>query len=265
MRRTRPFGIIAVWGLTLVLIAASWCGSAAAAAAEEKRLIYDEAGLLGEESIERLEALALQYGAERETDMIIYTSKNEENEDVLKMTQDFYDEMAPGYDQPHGNAVILTLDMGNREVYLAGFYKAEQYLDDGRLDSIRTKITPYLSNGDYERAFETYLRTAYDYMGFPPGVDPNFFLFNPVFQLVASLVFAGLVVGAMTFRTGGLVTVNKRTYEDAGTSGVKRKQDRYLRTTTTKRKIPKNNGSGGGGGGGITGGGRSHSGSRGSF
>ena len=63
--------------------------------------------------------------------------------------QDFYDENAPGYDQPHGNTAILTLDMQNRDVYLAGFIKAEDYLDDSRLDLIRDKITPDLSSGNY--------------------------------------------------------------------------------------------------------------------
>lgn len=237
------------------------------AAAETKKLIYDEANLLTEEEYMELNAMANEYGAKRETDMIIITSNNEDNTDVELMTEDFYDEQAPGYDKPHGNTVILTLDMKNRDVYLAGFYKAEELLDDGRLDRIREKITPNLSNGDYKLAFEKYIKTAHKYMGFKPGVDPDNPLFNFGFQLIAALVVGGIVVGIMTYRSGGLVTVNRRTYEDASTSGIVDRQDQYLRTTTTKRKIERSSSSssGGGGGGGITGGGHSHSGSRGKF
>lgn len=238
----------------------------AASPERSKQYVYDEAGLLEQEQLDHLQTLAQKYSTKRETDMIIVTSTNPEGEDVMKMTQDFYDEHAPGYDQPHGNAVILTVDMYHREIYLAGFYKAEQYLDDSRLDMIRNKITPFLTNGDYAKAFELFLKKAYDYMGYEPGVNPENILFKLWFQIAASLVIAGMTVGAMAYHSGGRVQVNRRTYEDPAVSGVTKRRDQYLHTTTTKRKIPRNNSrSGGGGGGGITGGGHSHSGSRGSF
>src|SRR5690606_2555977 len=147
-----------------------------------KPLIVDDAGLLDQTELARLNTLANQYGAERETDIMIVTSHNKDDKDVMKMTQDYYDQHAPGYDKPHGNAVILMLDMNNREIYLAGFYKAEDYLDDGRLDKIRNKITPSLSSGNYERAFQIYIQTAYRYMGFEPGVNPDNILFKLWFQ-----------------------------------------------------------------------------------
>ncbi|MNP11221.1 hypothetical protein D3C76_1033980 [compost metagenome] len=237
------------------------------AAAELKSLIYDEAGLLTQEEHNELNVMANEYGAERETDIIIYTSNNDENNDVMVMTQDFYDEQGPGYDKAYGNAVILTMDMRNRDFYLAGFYKGEKYLDAGRLDKINAKITPDLANGDYRLAFEKYIKTAHRYMGFEPDVNPDNILFNGWFQLAVSLGIGGIIVGMMAYRSGGRVTVNRQTYEDSSTSGILDQRDQYLRTTTTKRKIEKNNGggSGGGGGGGTTGGGHSHSGSRGSF
>ena len=234
----------------------------AAVTAENKTLIYDEAGLLAQADYDELNALASEYGAERETDILIWTSDNPEDRDVEKMTEDFYDERAPGYDRPHGNAVILTLDMYNREVYLAGFYRAEDYLDDGRLDKIRVKITPYLTEGDYRHAFETYIRTAHRYMGYEPGVNPDNILFKLWFQLAAAAAIGAAVVGMMAYRSGGRVTVSGKTYENASTSGVLEQEDLYLQTTVTKRKIQSNNSRSGGG---TTRGGRSHSGSRGSF
>lgn len=235
------------------------------AAAGVKQLIFDEANLLNQEEYNELNAMANEYGAKRETDIIILTSNNAENIDVEDMTEHFYDERAPGYDKPHGNAVILTLDMKNHKMYLAGFYKAEKYLDDGRLDKIRGKISPDLTNGDYKLAFEKYIKTVDKYMGFEPEVNPDNILFNIWFQLGGALAIGGIAVSFMVYRSGGRVTVNQRTYEDASTSGILDHQDRYIRTTTTKRKIEKNDGGGSGGGGGTTPGGHSHSGSRGSF
>lgn len=240
-------------------------GTAIAAGSTEKPLIYDEAGLLSAADIAALTEMARSHGAERETDIIVYTTNNPEGEDVVKLTEDFYDERAPGYDKAHGNTVMLTLDMMNRDIYLAGFYKAEDYLDDGRLDKIRNHITPMLSSGDYRQAFEEYILTAHRYMGFKPGVNPDNILFDGWFQLGAAVVIGGIAVGVMAYRSGGRVTVSGATYEDRGKSGIIGRQDQYLRTTVTKTKIQKSSGGSGGGGGGRTGGGHSHSGSRGSF
>ncbi|GIP49087.1 UPF0603 protein YdjH [Paenibacillus sp. J53TS2] len=255
--------LVALWMLTPLTAWAEQTPS-------EKKLIYDEADILYPEYIDDLNALANEYGPKRETDFIVFTTDNPEDEDVVKLTEDFYDERAPGYDKAHGNAVILTLDMRNRDLYLAGFYKGEKYLDDSRLDKIRNKIAPLLTAGDYHGAFAEYIRTSYRYMGFRPGVNPDNLLFNTAIQLVIALVIGGVVVGIMAFRSGGRVTVNNRTYEDSGDSGVIWRQDNYLRTTVTKTKIESSSsggggGSSGGGGGGTTSGGHSHSGSRGSF
>lgn len=232
--------------------------------AAPKQLIFDEAGLLSRADYDELSAMAYDYGSQRDTDMIIFTTPNPAGIDVVKLTQDFYDKQAPGFDKPHGNAVLLTLDMKHREVYLAGFYKAKEYLDDGRLDRIRNRITPELTSGDYALAFQTYIELSHRYLGYPPGVDPDNILFKTWFQLAVSIGIAGAVVGVMAYRSGGRVTVDRRTYEDAAHSGILERQDQYLHTVTTKRKIETNSGRRGGGGG-TTGGGHSHSGSRGSF
>ncbi|WP_440119633.1 TPM domain-containing protein [Paenibacillus sp. QZ-Y1] len=253
------------------------------AAAENMTLIYDEANLLSQQEIDELNTLANEYGNERETDLIVLTTNNEEHLSEKLVTENFYDEQAPGYDKAHGNAVILTLDMYNRKVYVGGFYKGEEYVDNYRADQITAEIAPDLSDGNYKLAFEKYITLAYEYLGEKPDVNsgassgsssntyPNGsssvnsdnILFNIWFQLGISVVIGGIVVGIMAHRSGGRVTVNRATYEDSSTSSVIDRQDRYIRTTVTKTKIEKNNNNGGGGG--TTGGGHSHSGSSRSF
>ncbi|WP_409975094.1 TPM domain-containing protein [Bacillus sp. Bva_UNVM-123] len=261
-------GLLLFFIFLLILPFATTKGEAATK--NSKRLVYDFAGLLNKEEIIKLEELAYKYSEKRQTDFIILTTNDTKGKDIIPYMEDFYDENALGYDKPHGNTAILTLDMKERDVYLAGFYKGKEYLDDGRLDRVRDKITPDLSNGNYYDAFKTFIITSYKYMGIKPGVNPDNPIFNLWFQILASLGFAGIVVGIMAYHSGGKVTITARTYHAADTSGVRQRRDNFIRTTTTRRKKPTNNNSGGGGsrggfGGGISSGGHSHSGSRGKF
>lgn len=253
----------------LLLIAAAWLlvwtAVPVSAAGDRTKLVYDEADLLTPAEEAELSALAGRLGAERETSYLVIALNGTGGKDIVEYVQDFYDEQAPGYDRPHGNTAILTIDMQSRDVYLAGFKQAETYLDSGRLDSIRNRITPKLSEGDYYGAFTQYVKLAHNYMGYEPGVNPNNPLFRWWFQLGAAVVVAGVITGLMAYRSGGRVTVNAQTYINREQSKVLSRSDRFLHQTITKRKIPKNNSGGGGGGGGMTRGGHSHSGSRGKF
>lgn len=260
-----------------------------------KQLILDEAALLTKQEKKELNALANEYSARWETDIMVVTTDSPDAYDVERMTQDFYDSNGPGYDKQHGNTVILMINMTDREFYVAGFYKGEKYVDNSRTDQIVQLITPAMAQGDYRLAVQQYLDQVDQYMGtepytpdyssgsssgitggssdyYPPdshsgtrpGVDPDSLLLNPLVQLGASVLIGALIVFTMVHRSGGRITINARTYQNDTTSGVLRREDNYLRTTRTSRKIESNNNRSGGGGG-TTSGGHSHSGSRGSF
>ncbi|WNS75409.1 TPM domain-containing protein [Bacillus sp. DTU_2020_1000418_1_SI_GHA_SEK_038] len=246
------------------LLLLPWGVPAKADSLNQKQYIYDFAKLLTEEEVSELESLASELGKERNTAFLVITANGTEGKDIVQYVEDFYDEQAPGYDQPHGNTAILTIDMQERDVYLAGFKKAEQYLDNGRLDRIRNKITPDLSEGQYSRAFSGFIYTAHHYMGYEPGVNPENLLFKWWFQLAAALLTAAIIVMIMGYRSGGRVTVHAGTYMDSAKSGVLNKYDNFVRKTVTKQKKPSSKNSSGGGGG-ISSGGHSHSGSRGKF
>jgi uncharacterized protein len=152
--------------------------SAYAESYPQKQLVYDYAKLLSVEESARLGASAASLGRERQTDFIVITLNGADGKDIVDYVEDFYDDMAPGYDKPHGNAAILAIDLQARDVYLAGFGIAETYLDDERLDRIRNKITPYLTEGRYYEAFSKYVSLSHDYMGYEPGVNPDNILFK---------------------------------------------------------------------------------------
>lgn len=248
-----------------VFLIVPWGNAAQAKSTNQTKFIYDYAELLTDEEEAELQTLAMELGEERDTSFMIITANGTEEKDIIPYVEDFYDEEAPGYDQPHGNTAILTIDMEVRDVYLAGFKKAETYLDDGRMDLIRNKITPDLSEGEYFQAFSTFIHTAHKYMGYKPGVNPENILFKWWFQIAASIAVAGVIVVLMAYRSGGRVTVNAGTYMNSNQSKVLSKYDKYVSETVTKRKKPSSNTKSGGGGGGISSGGHSHSGSRGKF
>lgn len=255
-------------GIVLLFFILSSATHIAYADSRTKQKVYDNADLLTQEEIQKLEIAAEEHSQNRETDFIILTTLDADGKDIKKYMQDTYDEEGFGYDKEHGNTAILAIDMDSREFYLAGFYKAETYLDSDRLDQIRDKITPYLSRGDYYDAFYTFIETADKYMGYRPGVNPDSIFLKTSFQFLLSLALAGSIVFGMAYNSKTKITTTPRTYRDEQTSKVLKQHDVFIRKSVTKTRKPKNNsssGGGGGGGGGITSGGHSHSGSRGSF
>lgn len=265
-------GNIIILFMVLVLLFPSTM-TIAQGANESKQRIYDYAKLLTPEEVEDLENLSNKYSNRREIDIIILTTNNTEGKYVVNYMQDFYEENALGYDKPKGNVVILTVDMENRDVYVAGFYKGKEYLDNNRSEMVRRKITPGLSSGDYYGAFHSFIKTSYKYMGIKPGVNPNNILFNNWFQIILSIGIAGIIVGTMSYRSSGKMTVHEGTYRDSSSSRIISRRDNYIRTSVSKHRRPSSNNNsrgggssgGGGSGGGTTSGGHSHSGSVGKF
>ncbi|MGE6260093.1 TPM domain-containing protein [Heyndrickxia sporothermodurans] len=265
---------------------------AKAQAFDRHKYIYDYAGLLKDKEVKKLQSLSSKLGKERDTAFIVITVDGTDGKELEQYVEDFYDDNDPGYNQPDGNAVFLAIDMEERDVHLAGYGKAEDYLDDGRLDSIREEITPVLSDGNYFQAFSDYMTLSHEYMGEEPsgsseeytdhdldtgheeyvgdetGGDQENIFFQWWFQLIASLFVAGIVVAIMAFQSGGRVTVNAQTYINNNQSKVISRYDRFVRKTVTKQLKPKNDSNNSGhshGGGGTSSGGQSHSGSSGKF
>ncbi|WP_018930991.1 TPM domain-containing protein [Gracilibacillus lacisalsi] len=231
----------------------------------EHQYIYDDADIFNDEEISELEQLAVEYSEENKTDLLVVTTKDPGDRDVKEYTQDFYDENAPGYNQAHGDTAILTIDLNESEVYVAGFGNKQDYLSNERLDQIREHITPLLSDGDYKEASKQFFEKVDQYLDVNPIINPESIFLKTWFQLVVAIVVGAVVVGSMIFNMGGRVTVDHQTYMDPQNSRVVKKRDTYIRKSVQKTKIQKNNNRSSGGGGGVTSGGHSHTGSRGGF
>lgn len=248
-----------VSALTTFLLLVLLCFSSSAFAAEQH--IYDGAGLLSEPEVQELEALAEEHSRKHDTDFLFLTTESTGGSSIVTYMGDFFDDWADTNGQE--NAVLLTIDIGNRDVYLAGFGTAQRTLDSQRIELVLDRIMPEMSAGDYGGAFHDTVTTASRYMEFRPGVNPENIFFKNWFQAALAVLFGAVVVGVMLFNTGGRVTTTPRTYFDDNRTRVRVSQDRFRNKTVTRRKKPQQSSGGGGGGfggGGSTGGGRSFSG-----
>lgn len=250
--------------LLLVLFFALLAGGGAVFAADQH--IYDNAGLLNEAEIHELEALAAKHSETHGADFLFLTTPSTDRQLITTYMGDFFD----GWAEENGqeNAVLLTIDIGRREVYLAGFGTAKTKLDNSRVEQVLDRIMPYMSSGDYGGAFRETVTTASRYMEFRPGANPESVVHKLWFQLGIPLLAAAVIVGSMVMNAGGRVTTTARTYVDGTNTRVRSQQDRFRNKTVSRRRVPKSNGGGGGGfggGGGMTGGGRSFSGGGRSF
>lgn len=232
-----------------------------------KQRVFDDANILQEDDLSKLEETAEVHSIDHQTDFIVLTTDEGFTQAELKRyVQDMYDEQGYGFDKKHGNTALLALDENSREVYIAGFYKAEKYLNNKRVELVLDEMMGALRSDNFYRAFDTFILTSSEYMQFSSWVNPESILLKSSFQFIVALILAGAIVGTMAYNSSGKVTTNLNTYLDTQRTKVLQKRDRYIRTTVTKTRKPKNNSSsGGGGGGGRTSGGHSHSGGGRSF
>jgi uncharacterized protein len=234
-------------------------GGTAASAAVEQR-VYDNANLLTGSEIAELEAVAAEHSRKHGTDFLFLTSEEQAPFFIVDYMGDFFDTWAVENGQE--NAVLLTMNIATRDVYLAGFGTAETTLDNQRVNMVLDRIIPDMQRGDYAGAFRETVTTSSRYMEFRPGVNPENIFFKTWFQLAVALLLGGIVVGSMLYNSGGRVTTTAGTYFDGDNSRVTGKLDQFRNKTVSRRRVPKKSSGGGGGfgGGGVTGGGRSFSG-----
>ncbi len=245
--------------LWIAFVCLFWLLAASGVAAVSDRHIYDNAGLLNGTEAQDLEAKAVEYSREENADFLFLTTDGMEGKDIKTYMGDFFDEWA--VDNNEENAVLLTIDIASREVFLAGFGTVETSLDDERIELVLDRIVPYLQEGDYGGAFEETMDASNEYMDYRPGVNPESIFLKTWLHAAVALALGGGIVGSMLYNSGGRVTTTPRTYFDGNNTQVRNREDRFRNKTVTRTKIQKNKGGGGGfGGGGMTGGGRSFSG-----
>jgi len=246
--------------------------------------VWDNAGFFSDDEIQDLEAICIKYGDLSEANIIFLIENGVKNKAWKEFLEKYYD----ANEEELGDCVEVLLDLNKEErhIEIQGYGEMEYIVSDNRIDEIINEILGDLKNGDYYDALEAIPPMVYDYYTEGRAEDARthtqadnekawadnrvektdpavyFLICIPI-----ALAIGGVSVGVMAYQSGGRVTTNHRSYQDAGSRGLIGRYDRYTHTTTTRRQKPKDPppDMGGSSGGGVSSGGNSHSGGGASF
>ena len=198
--------------------------------------LYDEADVLTaqEEStiLEQLNSVAEAYQVE----VVIAIVEDLDGYSADRYVQAFYDENGYGIGQ-NRDGVLLLVAMEEREYRILSNGFGAQAITDGEIDSISDDIAPYLSDGDYAKAFESFIEACrYQIDG-----EINGFPFDYVTSLLISLgiglVIALIATGSMK---GKLKTVRMQKtanqYTRQGSMQITHSSDFFLYRTVNRTK-----------------------------
>ena len=266
--------------------------SRAAEVAEDEQRVFDDAAILTSSEYEELEAMCNKEGRAAGIEIFILTHDNKDATYPEAYIENFEDQL------PVGDRVYFLYDLNRGEIFIEGYGLAETYIHSKRIEIIFDNLADDLKAGNYYNGFVTYISMASSYMSDDSELnyDHNYnyntsddytgdydydqyydnsdsrnpevkdLLTNIWFQLIASLILGGIVVGVMAYHSGGRMTVRGNNYIDDSHSGLIGRRDMYVRTSVTRIRKPTQQNSSGRGGfnaggfrGGMSGGGRSHS------
>ncbi len=247
-------------------------------------LVNDEAGLLTESEVARLQEKAEEYSEYWQQDIVIYTTNDIGNLSAMEAADDYFDYNGFGQGSNY-SGVVLLLDMGGREYWISTTGDSITYITDYGIEYIGDEIINELSNGYYADAFDAYLDAVdylfnqaasgkvYDVSGASnhsssssSGQDWSY-VFTMAFGTASMIAIVFCVFFIMQLHS----KARKRSAADyvAGRGlNLTRSRDLYLYSNTRRVRKQENNGGGGGRGGSSThrgSSGRSHGGGGGRF
>ena len=114
--------------------------------------IVDEADILTKNEIELLTDKAKPMAQQMHFDIAVVLVKDHGDLDIRSFTDNYYDNN--GYQK---DGIMLLLSMDKREWAMSTSGVAIDKISDESLDNIRDAFIPYLKDGDYYNAFDTFI------------------------------------------------------------------------------------------------------------
>jgi len=231
--------------------------------AYESHNVKDYLNYLTEKEVNNLQRSIDKIKEKHDLELVIVITDDTEGKSSMEFADDYYDYNGYGVGDDH-SGLLLLIDMNARVAWISTTGSAIVFFDNSKIDEILDKVTPYLTDGRYynaSKAFVNFVRSDLSY--FYRALSMLFSLQSILIAIVISLI----VTIILSISSKGKVTVDSRTYEEAGGFKLDVVKDQFIRETTTRVKIETSSSSGGGGGGGthIGSSGRSHGGGGRSF
>ncbi len=237
--------------------------------------LVDEADLLsnGEERslLNQLDSISER----RRVDVVVVTVNSLDGYSAMQFADDFYDYNNYGFGSSK-DGILLLVSMEDRDWHVTTTGFGITAITDAGLDYISDRFVPYLSEGDYAEAFETYAELCDDFISqartgrpYDTGNMPRG-AFNFGAKLIVSLII-GFVAALITtgIMRSSLKSIRPQpsaaSYIRNGSMQVTEHGDMFLYRHVSRTAKPKNNSSGGGSSTHRSSSGRSHGGGGGKF
>ena len=125
---------------------------------EHPARLVDNAGLLTSDEAEEIEDLLDETSEEKEFDFVIVTTNSIDGySEEMDYADDYYDYTGYGYGD-NKDGVLFLVNMENNQFWISTTGYGIKAIDDETREDIQSEFTPYLSNGDYYKAFETFTK-----------------------------------------------------------------------------------------------------------
>ena len=279
-----------LFSLLLALLLILSLSAAASGAEPDAPWVMDNAGLLDSEEIQELNRQIQHLRSELELEIVIVTTYGTGGKGVQAYADDFYDQNGYGYGSSN-TGILLLLDMESREWYMSTCGDAIYIFTDYGLDQLGETILPWLSDGEYYRAFLAWLSELSPYVkayrnGSPidgyvppdeyesPYGEEIYYYEDHVgirvkpfpIALLIGLVASGITILIMRSRMNtAKLQKSAANYLKDGSFHLRRRSDMFLYSRVTKTPRPKESSGGGGSSVHRSSGGVSHGGRGGRF
>lgn len=238
--------------------------------------LVDNAKLLSEDEYSQLKEHIDTVSEKYTFDVVIVTEKSIGDKTPTEYADDFFDYKGYGEGDNH-DGILFLLDMENRKWAISTTGAGIPYFTDYGQEKIMDDVKPYLSDGEYYDAFDTFVTMCDDYINTaitdePYDVNNQPKTIIPIYYIIFGGVGIGALVGfiVVLIMKSKLKTVRMQplasSYVKSGSFKLTEHSDLFLYRNISKTAKPKDNDSSSGGSSTHTSSsGTSHGGSSGSF
>lgn len=234
--------------------------------------LTDKADILTDAEEEKLIQKLDEISERQQFDIIVVTVQSLGGEDAEAYTESFFRDNGFGMGQ-HKNGCALLMSMEHRDWSVFTEDTGRQVFTSAGLDYVVETLKPLLSEEKYYEAFETFAKTADDFItqgdtGKPYDSDSLPKEMSDYVKWILISLVIGVVVsfGILAYLKSQLKSVRSEMgaarYEKDGSFVLTQRDDRFLYRHVSRTEIPRSNGSSssGRGSGSYSGGSRSRSG-----
>ena len=213
--------------------------------------LQDNADLLSANEKAAMESRLDQISEAHSVDvaLVTFNSFPEGYNNMEKLADDFYELANYGYGTSHdGVILVLVMDKKKWQISTEG-YGVTAFTDAG-IEYIGDQITPYIKDGDYNKALNTYCDLADDFItkaldGHPVTKKtlpkaPFGVVKALLIAVAAGAVIAFIVVGALSSQLKSVrFQASADFYTKQGSLNITNQRDTFLFTTVSRTEKPK--------------------------